>query len=863
MPPKDLSRYFGYQKMLAVAGISVKGLLPERTLCPFCNEPSLTVYFDPVTDGLTQWLYCRECGFAGDTLEALHKIYGEDALIDTVDRAITEGLCSCPATEIRKEDIDEYETQIVGVRHAATYHWKSITQLLVKERHPSLVARARAERAWITHGSGAQYRLAELVGFARKDDIRRFYGPDKLRSYGFETVMVVADQDIPGRICRMRVLGENSEVFYPYGTYGETEGGLGMLDVLSFSEPIVFATSNVRDAVWLHRRNYVASDRPVPVITYDSATRNAWQHVVADKTVLWGDRLDLPIFLQAKRVVNAHVADGTQMQEFSRMMQEVSSRRVLKAIDEISKPWRKALAGWLCRMKANELEIRSIVRILELSEDDKEAVINDCLPDEVNRMRSILSGCIRVANQIKAVTVNGKTVLERDGGWYVMLPSGREELITNAPFRITRQVVDVLAAEVCWDGYVMYGNDRVQFTGISAASLQKRPVETLSEILARNGKGAITLHPNWKKYIVVIAQLLSDTKIVQTDTALGPDSRGDIIFPKFVLSDGAVVARPDGPPARVAAMPVPSRRKPCEQDRADKARACWAVLSSMFVNNWIAKMRGRQQTPCFVFGDDGTTASCVLDRFVKSMDIPTIKRLDDPSLPVLARMNYPYFLSTALTETMSGNFYTKMPIENGLIAATRMPCVLVADNDRWSADAFVPPADDLIWFLARIQTQDYEIPDEGPMWHVLEKMCEHLESYLGINASELMVATSKVCLNGLLPGERAIDLAIRLIQRGALEHGPAERLKTFLDSSSVPSGNFGVLEDNSGGLVYIDRGQVSAACQKLGLPQVGWERVEADLTTKAYTGAYVLRGGIIIQKKLFDRRAEWCRSAFA
>jgi hypothetical protein len=864
MPPRNMSRYFSYQKILAVAGISVKGLLPERVNCPFCENPTLAVYADPVTAGLTQWLFCRTCSFSGDTLEFLHKCYKSASFIETVDRGIREGLCSCAPTEVNAGEITDYVDKIIGVRKAALEHWKCLSQLILSKPLPPLVARAKRDHAWVGCNTGAQFRMGEIVGFAPRYLVNQLFG-DRVLPPGrnFSTVMVMANQDLPGRICRLRLIGETDEVYYAYPPYGSDDSGLAMTDMLRFNEPVVYATDNAREAIMLHRRNFVCSELALPLITFNASTHGAWGHVLAEKFVLWSDKIGVELFKQAKRIPNSYIVEGWNVHNFRESLTELSARRILKMLDDSARPWQEVLVRWITRMKATEVEVRSILKMLELNDDEREHIIRACSPEEVGNIRSVLSGYTPSVNQMRTAFINNRLVVEREGSWYVTLKNGQYEQITNAPIKITRQIVDALAGEVRWDGFMVYEGDHVSFTGIPVRDLQRHPVDTLSEILARAGKGAMQMHPAWKRYIVQLAQMFSDPKIVQTDGVLGPDSKGDILFSKFILSDGVAIERPDAVLAKFGNIEIPVKRAAGVNDLPSKSRACWTLMAAAITYNWIAKMRGKPALPVFVLGSSGEVSTAVMDRFTASMDMPIVKKIDDPSLPVVTRMNYPYILSNIENKPSCGNYVTSVSIQNGLAISTHLPCLLIVDTERWETESSIPPVSDLMWFLAKIQMDDYALPDDGVLWHLIDRLCEFQEQYLGVSASVLEPLCGKVGMNGLLSSERAIDLAIYLYQRGKLEVGYTENLKRFLDSSAVPSGVEGILVDASSDLVYISRGHVMRVCESMKIPEINWEKVEADLSTRLSKGAYILRGGLVIPKAYFDQRAEWCRSALS
>src|SRR5512137_608722 len=309
-PARDLSKHFGHAPILALAGVSVKGAVPDVTRCPFCTSDTLCIMPDPMSGGAT-WLHCGDCGFCGDTIELYCKMHNQE-IREGIYRAISDGVAGA-ITDINDLIIGLYIEHYPEIRAKHQSVWKLVNGHVVGDLTPEIIGRIQADHLWTGWRGNGRDRFAMCLGAARRKEIVKFFpGEREIMPRDFRVPLVVNYQDVPGRISAFHFIGESGELSLKVlGTEVRQqafEGGLAMLDFLRPFEGTVFAVGNPMVALHLHKLNFMDSNLPAKIICYNECTNSAWQYVNAKKVVFWDDEITWRIFDQAKRVQNAEIA---------------------------------------------------------------------------------------------------------------------------------------------------------------------------------------------------------------------------------------------------------------------------------------------------------------------------------------------------------------------------------------------------------------------------------------------------------------------------------------------------------------------------------------------------------------------------
>ncbi len=869
----DLSSYFSYDRILAVAGVSVKGAVPDITACPLCKRPSLTVYRDPLSTR-AKWLRCSFCRFSGDTIETYQRISRSSTLVEAIRTACKNGLCDASAEKFTPVNIQNYEDAYPRFRERVSNVWNKLSRGMIEDPSPELIRYAQSKHLWQGWMTDPHKRMAQFLGGAERRTVDDMFvanfGKRALPKRGFSLVLAAANQDVPGRICGITFIGSEEDLIAPLTPFkmDSPEGGLAMLDALDGSEKTVYALSRLDFALQFQRLNFTNQDTPLKMVVYNNDTRNAWNAVNAERIVFWNDEIDWCLFKQAKREngwISDHPRLSTAKRDINIYVNDTTPEAMLGKMSAAALPWARFLACWLTDKRRNPLEIRGTLSSVNLTEAEVKQVIDECPERQRDALKELLEEAVPKGPE--SIHMRGRNVVERTDGWYSTSPSG-ENLVTDAIVRLTHEAVDTGAGEVFWYGEIKYRNNRVLFAGESFHTIDKDPLKWLQDKLSRTGLGYPRFDKSWtSNFTNLIKSFSPNAEIVQITDRLGLNDSGDILFPCFSIRKGEIMGRQKQVPlpnTPALTVHLPARRDVAYPEQVTAVRASWFAAAAAYVSCLLGKH------DCPVYVTEGLLPRSGIRAFAESagMIFKTLDKSTEKDKQELAylmsRFNYPVYLR------VPPDILDKLPYEsysNAFISTDRLTAaslctqhdgIILRDVALRDTDE-MPPFDDIVWYLADLQKREFQSEGGNGLTALLRDMCRFMCRYLTqFDQTHAAIGTSqmRVCQKA---GDSLIELLALLCLSSKLDAEYLD-LQPFLSKLCPPNlSRKAICIDTEKGQVYLPRRAISRACERAGIPRPDMYRAENELSERKLLLPNSLSDGILISTGLWNEAIKRCR----
>lgn len=860
--------------ILASKGIAVKDLTPEVTICPFCRGERLSIYADPATGSLSRWIYCPGCGWRGDSIEMYARCNQITDLREALYRTVREGLFTAPLQEVPPEAVNSYVEQYPERRRQDSERWRKLSVGLTYLR-PEMVSRMQRDHLWGGWRFGYQHKLRQFLGGGARSDVVRFFNDSKvLPKDGFNTVLAFNYQDVPGRSTAFQFVGEGERAHLRFlrGTsFRRAEGGLAMLEALRPWEKTVYAVGDPVIALQLHRRHLADFDDPIKLVAYNESTDLAWRSVIAERVIFWAPKVDASLFLQARKVPQGYITLNPHMRKTAGepydYLGNLPTAAVLDMMERNAKPWEDVFIHWLTRREMEDTEAREFVARMGFSTKERNDILERCK----GQARARLQGLLTETQAVQSILLNGKHILDKPDGWYVSYPSRGEELISDAVVRLVRIKVDPERRQISWEGYVRCGGKEIRFHD-DLAHIERDPEAWLKGILSTAGLTA-TFNSIWASQLLNMARRFSEPRHEEVSSRLGIHGDGGIVFPRFTIRSGLFEESPSAPPgAYPAASVVPPRtRKRGKEDLPSKARAVWLANACAYVANFLQSLNQLPPAPIACAGAQGSAAHAAARAFARGAGMPSLtldrgnRRMSiDDVRGKFNTLGYPTYLETLAPGLLRG--YPALNSDHVCLSTGALEVAALAVGGRWwtiwapenrpEANP-LPPFDDVLLYLADLQTRNYELPGEACLPHaVAEDLSAWYARYLGLDAAETLAEVKKVFAGPALPGDAIVGLYCHLHRAGFIEvdHQPfSAAVRAMGIREHVKKG---IIIDDVQNNVYLSRKELMVAVAKahLPLPEVG--AVSDDLIRrKLLIEKDLPLEGWIVPKDCWDRTA--------
>jgi hypothetical protein len=563
----------------------------------------------------------------------------------TVAKLQTLGL---PLTADRRE-VEKYVQQHVERRKQVAGFWSTSAARYV---NGSTQAQRLIQRFGLHCEVGFERMragMSQLVGISDKDAANQAIYPTTARSKGhifkdgkareqWGTVLVIPFYDLPNRICSLMFIGRKGRqpqdiIFRPLSLdtwIGKSftapkryEAGLSMHpDIYKSSirwDKTVVAVPNPLLALHLHARHFSADAySTLPIVGWmpENAcpTNHSWHMFCNRRLVLWAPTMHWQILQQAI-VLGAKLSlVGPEEPGWSNLMSfthRKSPEDLVQHIRKTALPWPEAMAKHCEKLDDHELE--GLVLELQLCGTDLQKVVNYC-PTRIARRISSIAGSQTVG---RSVYVGGKTITERDGGWWAQ--GGREdhwETVLSAQLRIDYLIYRPRSGGYLAQGRVFKNGHAYEFC-VDSKTLLRDPVGVINDTLMPAGLN-VGMSSKWGKQLLSIAEAFQAPKTVKAAEIIGWDTeQSAFVLPKQKILLGGELKPtkgmvPKGSPGEYFKTPEPMSGQElaplCNHAHAPQVWACVVTLLS----NIVAKTFHKNPSGIGTVGDSISEAMRVI-----------------------------------------------------------------------------------------------------------------------------------------------------------------------------------------------------------------------------------------------------------
>lgn len=513
--------------------------LPARVRCPLCGGARLTIYEDNISGGA--WHYCFDCQHSGDMIELAAAVW--DVSPGVAVRRLHRLGVPIPTDRVDPAVINKYVAEHPQYRNRMVAFWMKAREYLPKTGSPVLTALRDRFRLSSTMSTSRWLEgPGNLVGAYPHLAIERVFAPNSVidgrcvsdvrifKGRKWSDVLVVPHHDLPGRVCGFlfvgRQGGRDDRAFrvphirnHGCNPPSYAEGGLACFWAVQNSHGMlaehVVACGDPFLAMRLHVRHFATARTALPLVAYhDGATartQGAWAALGHKTPVLWGWRVTPSLVYQAVKSggkLSVTELEDTGQLRIDHFVRNAEPRTILNRVVKAAKPWKAYLADWSERVQDGAIE--ELLLGLETYGIDP-ATLADIGP----RFEQLT----RVKDRPREVTVGRKTVIEKDGKWWVVGRHKKDRLgaqpslLLNAVLRIDGSSLRRTAGRddgvPQLKGRLIHQGTEIPFE-VSVNTLSTHTPTVLESVLIRGKPGAtLYLAPGWREHLIDVAKLFS------------------------------------------------------------------------------------------------------------------------------------------------------------------------------------------------------------------------------------------------------------------------------------------------------------------------------------------------------------------
>ena len=613
--PASIAGLVRRESLLAVTGLRKDSqATPTGMECPLCKQGEARWQHDGILN--SEWVSCEACGFAGDVIELSAALWGLSA-----PEAIQELQRQGCLPAIETSAVDAYVEHHLSLRRRVRSFWQKASADLPNNRTLAVrnlcyelgIEEVLDRPVWQTSGCRwigsttrqavedlfhpASYQTTDRMNRDGRSTPRRGSGPGANRLFvgeGWDQMMVLPFQDLPGRICGLLIVGragnlQAGDVIYrslPLGASTDVphEAGMLMLDTLSLRPETrwggkFFACGDPLLALRMQAEHLRDGSQPLQIVATwrddKSASRRVWQNLPARQFICFGELCD------GRVIQNALDAD-TDVGCFENTQRPLS-KHPMQRLYQVKRSARPVLET-LCR-ELNRLDVsraRALFRPLVLTPGQRhhfqeiagESLLARCGDDSL----------------VRRVKVGAKTITESEHGWFLE-PGGRQ--ITNGVVRI-QEIATVETDRQLVSGSVRLADVTCPFV-LTLAEVDRRGLLPVirDKLLAQ--KAAVLVYDrSWSRLAWDVAIAFQQPQFVAQRHRVGwNDEAHAFLFPSFRIERGG---RVDVAPNTVISdgpVPFANLLPPCErlyvslvEPRSPKSEVShfWALVACILHN---------------------------------------------------------------------------------------------------------------------------------------------------------------------------------------------------------------------------------------------------------------------------------------
>ncbi len=523
----------------------------------------MTVCEDRIYGG--PWFWCASCGFAGNACELVAASPGSGChSLTEAAQWIAEKTRDTAAVTLSDAETIEDELEARGSRrHEALAFWEACSTRAQVDSDQAMILRGKFGIRGSRVDPSFDAKRARVIGYANRSDFDAVFRPaiedvsddvDKrkkprsdrvFRGNGWTDLMVVKFQDLPGRICGFLLVGRAGKYPEDYAYYRvipsaksvdspRNEAGLAMLDLAltAPSEAAILAVADLETAIRLQLSHLAEHDKPLPVVATcelaNARTRTVWTNLPRRRVIYTGGPLE--VLMAQARGANASVSEALVWPGAT------STRIAYNKTRSEAKTWQAALEA-----TSSKLDVEAASRLinrLDLTHGEVVEFIAGCAPATKARLARLAEA----VDQQRTIYALGKTIRESVQGWHRIMANGREELITDAPFRLDRVVLMPTTKRSVYQGRITFRGTETPFAAPST-EFEPDPFRWIARHLQAAGVGVATSNMALSRHALLISQLFhSPAHATGLDRVGWDHARNALVLPKYVQeADGEVV----------------------------------------------------------------------------------------------------------------------------------------------------------------------------------------------------------------------------------------------------------------------------------------------------------------------------------
>lgn len=481
--------------------------------------------------------------------------------------------CGLLQLSIDPDDLADYERQLSYRQHIATT-WREAREVLpsqnmtavrIADKH--LLSLRPYEDRW-REGPGQIFGVLDIVKAARLFYLTMAQGlateavfPRPSRE-GWDYVLTFPLWDLPERPCAFMFVGRQGrpekDIVVRQLAIANSSASSLLVNACGLSFHPLLHEASLRWqkrvlvmgdpllAAMLQTRHAAAGGRMLPIASWPAASKfrphTAWGMLTGRRLVFWlaKSNWSIPVLHQAIRNNGLIVTGGAASELPSAQASYWKSRPIQERFPEYlesARPWQEFLAEY-CDAKEDH-EVEELLRRLELDGLDVAAVSRQLPRPLQSRVGSIVAPDILA----KECEVDGKTVYERDGGWYIDgKRAGTYSPVMNAILRLDAIIHLKRLSQTFYKGRLVYKGEEIEFC-VPMKEFEDGPFTYLTNLLLRHKSARLTYSKPWAGRLTAIAQQFQEPRAAPGIDRVGWDSeRAAFVLPHYRIEFGGEVA---------------------------------------------------------------------------------------------------------------------------------------------------------------------------------------------------------------------------------------------------------------------------------------------------------------------------------
>lgn len=637
-------------RALAVLGLPLeKPVFPSILQCPHCQQNTLYVFDDILTDGL--WLNCTGCSCHGDIITFGAGIWNT-SLPDTLTKFSDFGLVSVnDATRA----IGDYDRAITKQK-AFEEFWTTAEEQLWNHGDDFIACRLRD--FGIKNEINGCYGL---VGVAHYDQITKICStmgrakPPKLREDG--AAIVLPFYDLPGRLTGVLIKqyneeNESKQIFISHSGYKrqKPEAGYFLLKQLIGPCSALFKGTQFvsDDPLWvlqLQCDSLARHMQPLPLAASYSGP-DAESYGQSWVSLPNGVRIFHSTIVSPELISRACNAKGyaavvpvpAKIYKPYGLSIDRNITARLSNIRRHAKTWQKSLYD--STSGVSELSAQTFMQKLTVPHDKLSIFIEKYADNFSKDFKDRVLSSVRMALAAPTKTSKKRIIIERDSGWWNQM--GQQ--ISNARVVITK-VLQADTGDKVYCGNIYMDNQEYAFSDSAKRIERMGLLAYTAAVMAPHGK-LVIFDRSWNRSSHMSAIQLHPPKLINVSTKSGWDentltfrfakyeltSSGEIHPTHMLAKQDKVKAFPE--PTEIAPLPIRELLTPAHENSF-----VWAFTSAV-ICNLIAPILRR----------DNIATAIDEDNFETAQRLGAVLSCNDENSTVLTRKNSYHFLNALANE---------------------------------------------------------------------------------------------------------------------------------------------------------------------------------------------------------------------